>query len=427
MGRPLGVLSQGWPANQNEIWKAARRVALATLEKLRAEKRTKEAAEFEASIRAALERDCVINVRWNGDADVNLLVEEPTGSVCSLRNWRTNSGGVLCGDLFAAEAGGASQGHSQIYVCPKGFSGTYKLLVRRVWGQVITGKVSVEVVLHYNTAKAKRICEKIALEKGQAMVKFDLADGRRKEKLQDQQVANAALGQIAVGQQILAQQIGRAGRSAGGCRGGHLREQRLGAGQFGRDRHDAALLRPLLPDGGGGLSAHHHHPAGRGELFGDRRGLRRPTLRPHHQRAVLLRHRQGDDLQLQFGVVHAPSRAAGPAAKATVNSSPAPPVARAPASAAAYNKFVENQLQGAASVLAVKPASPNGAARSLRENGAAPFRFDRLGLSHLDPIGHPEQRLLAGGPDSFAIGVPSGTGGGHAIQRIGTPTLCPCS
>jgi hypothetical protein len=50
------------------------------------------------------------------------------------------------------------------------------------------------------------------LEKGQAMVKFDLADGRRKEKLQDQQVANAAIGQNIlaqqVGQQILAQQIG---------------------------------------------------------------------------------------------------------------------------------------------------------------------------------------------------------------------------
>ncbi len=72
---------------------------------------------------------------------------------------------------------------------------------------MITGKVLVEVVLHYNTAKAKRICEKIALEKGQAMVKFDLADGRRKERLQDQQVANAALGQVVIGQQILAQQI----------------------------------------------------------------------------------------------------------------------------------------------------------------------------------------------------------------------------
>ena len=47
----LGVLSQGWPASQNEIWKSARRVALATLEKLRAEKRTKDVVQFESSMR----------------------------------------------------------------------------------------------------------------------------------------------------------------------------------------------------------------------------------------------------------------------------------------------------------------------------------------------------------------------------------------
>ena len=39
------------------------------------------------------------------------------------------------------------------------------------------------------------------------MVKFDLAGGRRTEKLSDQQVANAASSQMAIGQQILAQQI----------------------------------------------------------------------------------------------------------------------------------------------------------------------------------------------------------------------------
>jgi hypothetical protein len=33
----------------------------------------------------------------------------------------------------------------------------------------------------------------------------------------------------------------------------------------------------------------------------------------------------------------------------------------------------------------------------------------------------------AGGPDSCAIGVPSGTRGRQAIQRIGTPTLRPSS
>ena len=43
-----------------------------------------------------------------------------------------------------------------MYLCPKGFNGTYKLLVRRVWGQVITGKVSVELIAHYGTPEVKR-------------------------------------------------------------------------------------------------------------------------------------------------------------------------------------------------------------------------------------------------------------------------------
>ena len=40
-------------------------------------------------------------------------------------------------------------GHSAAYVCPKGFDGTYRMLVRRVWGNVTAGKVNVEVITHY--------------------------------------------------------------------------------------------------------------------------------------------------------------------------------------------------------------------------------------------------------------------------------------
>ena len=34
-------------------------------------------------------------------------------------------------------------GHSAVYVCPKGFDGKYKLMVRRVWGNITAGKVNV--------------------------------------------------------------------------------------------------------------------------------------------------------------------------------------------------------------------------------------------------------------------------------------------
>ncbi len=157
-------------------------------------------------MKVAKQRDCVVRVFWTGDADLDLLVEEPTGSVCSLRNFRSTAGGVLCGDV-SGDGSLGSGGHCQMYLCPKGFSGNYKLLVRRVWGHVVGGKVSVEVRTHFFTPKEATIRKQIALDKNEAMVKFNLADGRRKDKLSEQQVANAATSQLAVGQQILAQQI----------------------------------------------------------------------------------------------------------------------------------------------------------------------------------------------------------------------------
>ena len=96
-----------------------------------------------------------------------------------------------------------------MYLCPKGFSGTYKVLIRRVFGQVATGKVLVEGIVHYNTPQARTVCSSIALIKGEAMVMFDLSNGRRNNQLNEQQVAvaNAAVGQIAQSRQVLAQQM----------------------------------------------------------------------------------------------------------------------------------------------------------------------------------------------------------------------------
>ena len=51
----------------------------------------------------ALVRDCVVVVSWTGDADIDLLVEEPTGTVCSFRNPRTTGGGLMLGDSSSAD------------------------------------------------------------------------------------------------------------------------------------------------------------------------------------------------------------------------------------------------------------------------------------------------------------------------------------
>jgi hypothetical protein len=204
-----GILSQAWPVSQAHIFQDAYRAAAATLEDLRAKKRTREADRFEAAINEALARDCVVVVSWTGEADVDLMVREPAGTVCSLRNWRTTSGGLVQNDVPLGDGAAGTQGHTAVYVCPQAFSGSYEAVVRRVWGQVITGKVTVDLYRHYGTPQARCESQKVALDRGEALVKFDLADGRRKAPLAQQQVANAAVAQVVLNkqQQLLSQQI----------------------------------------------------------------------------------------------------------------------------------------------------------------------------------------------------------------------------
>ena len=94
-----GILGQAWPPAQAKLWDDAFRVAQATLTDLRDHKRNEEADHFEAVLNQALVRDCVVKVQWTGDADIDVMVKEPAGTVCSLRNQRTTSGGMLVGDL----------------------------------------------------------------------------------------------------------------------------------------------------------------------------------------------------------------------------------------------------------------------------------------------------------------------------------------
>jgi hypothetical protein len=221
-----GILSQAWPKEQTDVWRAGLGVANEVLTRLRSEKRTKEADAFMAVLDQAVARDCVAIVTWTGEGDVDLVVQEPSGTMCSLRTPRTTAGGILLGDAITQAGRDSYGGHSEVYVCPKGFEGKYRLLVRRVWGNVVAGKVSVEVMTHYRTANVADVRKKIPLDKDQAIVVFELKDGRRKEPLRDQQVANAAEGQLAMNRQILAQQLDgsmdpaamqalAAGRSAG--------------------------------------------------------------------------------------------------------------------------------------------------------------------------------------------------------------------
>ena len=201
------ILGQAWTSKQVHVPTEAYRVAKATLENL---KKTDDAraSQFEKTLQQALARDCVVRVTWTGDADVDILIEEPSGSVCSLRNPRSTSGGVILGDSASNSAKNPSaDGITETYVLTKGFNGEYRLLMQRVWGQVATGKVTVDIVTNMFTDNVRHVRKQIPLANKDALVVFELNNGRRVEHLAQHQVANAARDQFKMNHAVLAQMV----------------------------------------------------------------------------------------------------------------------------------------------------------------------------------------------------------------------------
>lgn len=174
-----GILGQAWPNNPS-IVKDATNLASATVVRLKSEGQAERAAELEKALIAALERDVIVRVSWTGSADLDLVVEEPTGAVCSHVIPRTISGGVMMKDAFPDPSSQDSKVYSEYYVCPKGIVGDYKAWIRVVKGQVAGGKVSVEIFRNFrNPLQTSQMKEIEIGDRPAYLVNFALEHGRR--------------------------------------------------------------------------------------------------------------------------------------------------------------------------------------------------------------------------------------------------------
>lgn len=95
------------------------------------------------------QRDLVIELRWQGNADLDLIVVEPSGSTASALNTRTTGGGVLKADILAQK----NDDRSEIYTAASAFNGTYKVTVKQAYGRPIGGKAQIFVTKFKGTAK----------------------------------------------------------------------------------------------------------------------------------------------------------------------------------------------------------------------------------------------------------------------------------
>jgi hypothetical protein len=77
-----------------------------------------------------------------------------------------------------------------------------------VWGQVTAGKVTVEIVTNYLGKEQTYGKQQIPLGEKNAIVNFEVKNGRRQEPIEVEKLANLERARANLGQAILAQQFG---------------------------------------------------------------------------------------------------------------------------------------------------------------------------------------------------------------------------
>lgn len=173
------LLSLGWPGNDSYFRLEARKQTEELAATLREEQRTDEAATLLASLPAAEARDVFIRLTWDGDADFDLIVQEPLGAQAQYSMPRTVFGGSILKNGYGKNA-------EETYACPRGFDGDYTVRIQTVYTnpQKPPTRLTLEAITHEGTPEEHKQTVRLVPDDPKAKpVVVHLSGGRRKTVL----------------------------------------------------------------------------------------------------------------------------------------------------------------------------------------------------------------------------------------------------
>jgi tetratricopeptide (TPR) repeat protein len=172
------LLGRDWATDSPEHHLRAREFLKDQAARFTAQNKSAEAKKVQAVLDNEKRRDLVIQLLWSEDADLDLKVREPIGTVCSSLNKQTTAGGTLLCDDFTQKR----DAQSETYTAAEAFNGSYEVTVERVWGRTLDHKATVVVTKHQGTPEQtiELYTLQISKENPQPKLQFSFDGGRRK-------------------------------------------------------------------------------------------------------------------------------------------------------------------------------------------------------------------------------------------------------
>ncbi|HQZ64223.1 MAG TPA: hypothetical protein PLY87_04070 [Planctomycetaceae bacterium] len=173
-----GILSHVWSDDAAVLHQEARNVVTEIASQLDMAGQSADAEQIREQLREASMVDLMLVLRWVGSADLDLMVTQPDGQVCSFKNRSTTNGGRLVHD----DGGSANEGSAkrfEQYICRIASNGEYTATIRFVLGKAVSGTAVLDIIQKAGSPEETRTTRTIKLGREDASVTIPIKNGRR--------------------------------------------------------------------------------------------------------------------------------------------------------------------------------------------------------------------------------------------------------